>query len=105
MSLVHPTSLRIPSAAKRRIAAAARRRGVTTQKFILDAALREAAVARSAEEQLATELVTVTRRHLARIAAEEDAADIRLAEERLALLDAGKTKLLNRNQAWREVGV
>ena len=50
MSSVRPTSLRIPSAAKRGIAAAARRRGVTTQKFILDAALRESAVARPAEE-------------------------------------------------------
>ena len=105
MSSAHPTSLRIPSAAKRRIAAAARRRGVTTQKFILDAALREAEVARPAEDQLAVELVAVTRRHLARIAAEEDAADIRVAEERLALLDAGKTKRVSRDAAWREVGI
>lgn len=105
MSLLHPTSVRIPAAAKRRITAAARRRGVTTQKFILDAALREAEVARPAEEVLAGELVAVTRRHLARIAAEEDAADIRVAEERLDLLKSGKTKLLSRGEAWREVGL
>ncbi len=105
MSLVRPTSVRIPAAAKRRITAAARRRGVTTQKFILDAALREAEVIRPAEEVLATELVAVTRRHLARIAAEEDAADIRVAEERLGLLKSGKTKLLSRDEAWREVGI
>lgn len=45
MGATHPTSLRIPAAAKRRIAAAARRRGVSTQKFILEAALREATAA------------------------------------------------------------
>ena len=105
MSATLSTSLRIPTAAKRRIAAVARRRGISTQQFILDAALREAGAARPAEKLLAAELVAVTRRHLARIAAEEDAADIRVAERRLALLDAGKTKLLTRDQAWREVGI
>lgn len=37
-----PTSLRIPPQAKRRIAAAARRRGVSTKQFMVDAALKEA---------------------------------------------------------------
>ena len=38
-----PTSLRIPAKAKRRIVAAARRRGVSTQQFMVAAALKEAA--------------------------------------------------------------
>lgn len=38
-----PTSLRIPASAKRRIAAAARRRGMSTNEFMVDAALKEAA--------------------------------------------------------------
>lgn len=75
------------------------------QKFILAAALRESALARPAAEPLAIELAAVTRRQLARIAAEEDAADIRVAEERRGRLDAGKTKPLSRNEAWREVGI
>jgi hypothetical protein len=37
-----PTSLRIPPEAKRRITAAARRRGMSTKQFMVDAALKDA---------------------------------------------------------------
>jgi len=37
-----PTSLRIPAGVKRRISAAARRRGMSTNEFMVEAALKEA---------------------------------------------------------------
>lgn len=41
--MASPTSLRIPDKAKQRIKAAARRRGVSTNEFMIQAALKEAA--------------------------------------------------------------
>lgn len=38
-----PTSLRLPARAKKTIAAAARKRGVSTNEFMIEAALKEAA--------------------------------------------------------------
>jgi len=37
-----PTSIRIPARAKQRIKAAARRRGMSTNEFMIEAALKEA---------------------------------------------------------------
>src|ERR1035438_7586749 len=93
LTKVSPTSLRIPAATKRSIAAAARRRGMSTPKFIIEAALREASRARTAEEQLASELVSVTRRHLARIEAVEDAEDARAGDLEWERVKAGKSSV------------
>ena len=90
---VSPTSLRIPAATKRSIAAAAKRRGMSTPKFIIEAALREASRARTAEEQLASELVAVTRRHLARIVAAEDAEDARVGDLEWERVKTGKSSV------------
>src|ERR1022692_3901744 len=89
LTKVSPTSLRIPAATKRSIAAAARRRGMSTPKFIIEEALR----ARTAEEQLASELVSVTRRHLARIEAVEDAEDARAGDLEWERVKAGKSSV------------
>jgi uncharacterized protein (DUF1778 family) len=102
---VSPTSLRIPAAAKRRIAAAAKRRGTSTQKFIIEAALREASKSRSAEEQLASELVSVTRRHLARVEAAEEAEDARLGDAEWERVKAGKSRILTPHQVKRALGI
>ena len=96
---VSPTSLRIPAATKRSIAAAARRRGMSTPKFIIEAALREASRARTAEEQLASELVSVTRRHLARIEAVEDAEDARAGDLEWERVKAGKSSVRTAQEA------
>src|ERR1700690_667695 len=102
---VSPTSLRIPAATKRSIAAAARRRGISAQKFIIEAALREASRDRVAEEQLAYELVSVTRRHLARIEAVEDSEDARAGDAEWARVKAGKSHLHTPQQAKRALGL
>jgi hypothetical protein len=66
---------------------------MSTPKFIIEAALREASRARTAEEQLASELVSVTRRHLARIEAVEDAEDARVGDLEWERVRAGKSSV------------
>lgn len=66
---------------------------MSTPKFIIEAALREASLARTAEEQLASELVSVTRRHLARIEAVEDAEDARAGDSEWERVKAGKSNV------------
>jgi uncharacterized protein (DUF1778 family) len=100
-----PTSVRIPAATKRTIAAAARRRGISTQKFIIEAALREASRDRVAEDRLAYELVSVTRRHLARIEAAEDAADAQAGDAEWERVKSGKSRLRTLDQAKRALGI
>jgi uncharacterized protein (DUF1778 family) len=102
---ISPTSLRIPTAAKRSIAAAARRRGTSTQKFIIEAALREASLIRSAEEQLASELVSITRRHLARVEAAEEAQDAWLGDAEWERVKAGKSRVFSPQQVKRALGI
>ena len=53
--------------------------------------MREASRYRSAEEQLASELVSVTRRHLARIEAVEDAEDARAGDLEWVRVKSGKS--------------
>ena len=100
MSATLSTSLRIPSAAKRRIAAAARRRGVSTQRFILDAALREAAAAPDAVK-LARLAATVEQVR----EAVEDELDYRIADARWQHHLKHKTRLLTGQEVWREPGL
>ena|SRR5665213_1436832 len=103
--VVSPTSLRIPAAAKRSIAAAAKKRGTSTQKFIIEAALREASQTRSADEQLASELVSVTRRHLARVEAAEDAEDAVRGDAEWQRVKTGKSRTYSAQQAKRALGL
>jgi uncharacterized protein (DUF1778 family) len=98
---VSPTSLRIPAASKRSIAAAAKRRGMSTPKFIIEAALREASRTRTAEEQLASELVSVTSRHLARIEAADDADDARAGDLEWERVKAGISSVRTAQEAKR----
>jgi uncharacterized protein (DUF1778 family) len=102
---ISPTSLRIPTADKRSIAAAAKLRGISTQKFIVEAALREASRSRVAEDQLAYELVSVTRRHLARIEAEEDAEDALAGDAEWERVKAGKSRVFTPEEAKRDLGL
>jgi len=53
--------------------------------------MREASRSRSAEEQLASELVSVTRRHLARIEAVEEAEDARAGDLEWVRVKSGKS--------------
>ena len=53
--------------------------------------MREASRSRSAEEQLASELVSVTRRHLARIEAVEDAEVARAGDLEWDRVKSGKS--------------
>jgi len=102
---VSPTSLRIPAAAKRSIAAAAKKRGMSTQKFIIEAAMREASKSRSADEQLASELVSVTRRHLARVEAAEEAEDALRGDAEWDRVKAGRSRTYSAQQIKRALGL
>jgi hypothetical protein len=78
---------------------------MSTQKFIIEAALREASRDRAAEDQLAYELVSVTRRHLARIESAEDAEDARTGDAEWELVKAGKSRLRTPKQVKRALGI
>lgn len=60
------------------------------QKFIIEAAQREASFIRTAEDQLASELISVTRRHLARVEAAEETEDARVGDLEWERVMAGK---------------
>jgi hypothetical protein len=102
---ISPTSLRIPAATKLSIGAAAMRRGMSTPKFIIEAALREASRSRTAEEQLASELVSVTRRHIARIEAAEDAEDTRAGDLEWERVKTGKSSVRSAQDVKSALGL
>ncbi len=91
-----PTSIRLAAAEKRRIAAAARRQGMTTAKFIKQAALERADDASG----MKLSQVTVALREL--IADEVDAA---IALDRVARQKSGEGRLYTGVEAWRELGL
>jgi hypothetical protein len=92
------TPVHIPTAAKRRIAAAARRRGVSTEKFILDAALSETDPQAVKLARLAASVEKVR-------AAVEDELDYRLADARWRYHVKHKTRLLTGQEVWCELGL
>ena len=100
MSATLPTSLRIPAAAKRRIAAAARRRGVSTQKFILEAAL-ERATAAPDDTRLARLAATVEQVR----EAVEDEIDARLGDAAWERHLATGSRLYSSAEIKRELGL
>jgi predicted DNA-binding protein len=91
-----PTSIRLAPAEKRRIAAAARKQGVSPAKFIKQAALDRAADPSGG---------AVTQISLALRELIEDEVDAALALDRIARQKAGEGKLYTGAEAWRELGL
>ena len=104
------TTIRLAPAAKRRVAAAAKRGGVSTHKFILDAIDRAAA---PAKRPVAARGADATDARLTRLAAMvkrvheaiEDELDYRLADARWQHHLKHKTRLLTGQEVWRGVGL
>ena len=94
------TSLRLAPAAKRRLAAAAKRHGVSTHKFIIDSALARAA-AKPDDDKLArlAALVEQIRE------AVEDEIDYRSAAARWQHHLKHKTRLYTSDEVKRELGL
>ena len=100
MAATITTSLRLAPAAKRRLAAAAKRHGVSTHKFILDSALARA-TARPDDDKLARLSVLVEQIR----EAVEDELDYRSAAVRWQHHLNHKTKLYTGEEVWRELGL
>lgn len=91
-----PTSIRLAAPEKRRIAAAARKQGITPAKFIKQAALERAA----SPEGMAFSQISASLRELI-----EDEVDAALANDRIARRKAGEGRLYTGEEAWRELGL
>lgn len=91
-----PTSIRLAADEKRRIAAAARKQGVTPAKFIKQAALERAAN----PDGIALAQLTASLKEL--ITDEVDAA---IALDRIARRTRGKGRLVTGEEARRELGL
>jgi predicted DNA-binding protein len=78
---------------------------MSTPKFIIDAAMREASRTRTAEEQLASELVSVTRRHIARIEAIENAEDARAGDLEWERVKTGKSNVRSAQEVKSALGL
>ncbi len=94
-----PTSIRLTAAEKKRVASAARKRGLTITAYIKRAALEGAAA--PAEDRLTRlEQLAATLRE-----AVEDEVDAREAEAAWAKHTANKTRLYTAEAARRELGL
>ena len=91
-----PTSIRLAALEKRRIAAAARKQGITSARFIKQAALERAA----APGGMALAQITATLKELI-----EDEVDAAIAVDRIARRKAGEGRLFTGEEAWRELGL
>jgi predicted DNA-binding protein len=91
-----PTSIRLAAKEKRRIAAAARKQGVTSAKFIKQAALERAA----STGGMALAAITASLRELI-----EEEVDAAIALDRIARRKAGEGRLYTGEEAWRELGL
>ncbi len=100
MAATRTTTIRLAPAAKRRIAAAARRRGVSTHKFILDAALDRASAAPDDAKLIRLAALVEQVRE-----AVEDELDYRLADARWQDHVRHKTRLYTPEEAKRELGL
>jgi uncharacterized protein (DUF1778 family) len=100
MAVTRTTTIRLTSAAKRRLAAAARRRGVSTHKFILDAALDRASAPTDIDRlaKLADIVAQVKE-------AVEDELDVRIGDAAWERDLASGSKRLKPDDAWRELGI
>jgi len=95
-TITAPTSIRLAAPEKRRIAAAARKLGVTPAKFIKQAALERAA----APAGVAFAQLTAALRELI-----EDEVDTAIALDRIARRKAGEGRLLGGEEVARELGL
>jgi predicted DNA-binding protein len=91
-----PTSIRLAASDKRRIAAAARKNGMTSAKFIKQAALERAA---SSGGMLLTQ-ITASLKELI-----EEEVDAAVAIDRIARRKAGEGRVYTGEEAWRELGL
>ena len=91
-----PTSIRLAAQEKRRIAAAARKQGITSAKFIKQAALERAA----SPEGMAFAQVSASLRELI-----EDEVDAAIAQDRIARRNAGEGRLYSGEEAKLELGL
>ena len=91
-----PTSIRLAAGEKRRIAAAARKQGVTPARFIKQAALERAA----APAGMAFAQLTAALRELI-----EDEVDSAIALDRIARRKAGEGRLMTGEEVARELGL
>jgi predicted DNA-binding protein len=94
-----PTSIRLSPAEKRRIAVAARRRGLTPAAYIKRAAL--AGPGRSDDAKLAR----LEKLAASLLEAVEDERDARLADARWEKHLKQKTRLYTGEEVWRELGL
>lgn len=94
-----PTSIRLTPAEKRRIAAAARKRGLSPAAYI-----KRAALAGPASSDIA-KLSRLEKLAVAVLEAVEDELDYRVAVSRWENHVKNKTRLLTGEEAWRELGV
>lgn len=93
-----PTSVRLTSAERRRIAAAARRRGLSVAGYIKRAALfgtQSSDVKLARLERLAAGLLDAV----------EDERDVRIGDARWERHLKEKTRLYTGEEAWRELGL
>jgi predicted DNA-binding protein len=95
----HPTSIRLNPAEKRRIAAAARKRGLSPAAYIKRAALAGSAPSDDAK------LARLERLAASLLEAVEDERDGRLAKARWENHLKNKTRLYTGEEVWRELGL
>jgi predicted DNA-binding protein len=95
-TVLSPTSIRLAAPEKRRIAAAARKQGITSAKFIKQAALERAA----APDGMALAQLTASLKELI-----EDEVDAAIAVDRIARRKEGKGRLFTGEEARRELGL
>lgn len=91
-----PTSIRLAGPEKRRIAAAARKRGTTPAKFIKEAALERAA---NPDGMALSHLAAALKELIA------DEVDAAVARDRIARRNSGKGRLFTGEEARRELGL
>lgn len=91
-----PTSIRLAAQEKRRIATAARKQGITSAKFIKQAALERAA----SPEGMALAEISASLKDLV-----EDEVDAAIAKDRIARRKAGEGRLYTGVEAWCELGL
>lgn len=95
-TVLAPTSIRLAASEKRRIAAAARKQGLTPAKFIKQAALERAA----APDGMALAHLTATLKELIR-----EEVDAAIALDRIARRKSGEGRLYTGKEARRELGL
>jgi uncharacterized protein (DUF1778 family) len=90
------TSIRLAAPEKRRIAAAARKQGLTPAKFIKQAALERAA---TPEDAISTHSAVSLKRLI------RDEVDVAVAQDRVARRKLGRGRLFTGVEARRELGL